>query len=349
VATTGRPADPPVERLLFEEGHRFEFFQAVRLLERLYPGRAAVGSEAAPRREVVRFHALLSLAFPPSTVHQVSEPVDDRPAEMVVGFMGLTGPLGVLPRHYTEFLLTRTRAKDGTLRDFLDLYNHRLVSLFYRAWEKYRFPLGYERARRQGRRDDRFSQYLFCLIGMGTGGLQGRLGLPDEALLFYAGLLAQLPRSASAVAGLLSDYFGVPTSVVQFVGEWLPIPVESQTRLGAEGANNALGSSAVAGSRAWDPQARFRLRVGPLAFRRFCDFLPAGSAFRPLATLTRLMVGEPPSFDVQLVLAAPEVPACEATGREDRAARLGWSSWLKSREFVRDADDAVFAHGRASA
>ena len=157
------------------------------------------------------------------------------PAEMTVAFMGLTGPLGVLPRHYTELLLERQRRKDHTLGDFLDLFNHRLVSLLYRAWEKHHFPIAYERAMVRGQSDDRLSQYLFDLIGMGTAGLQGRMEVPDEALRFYAGLFAQHPHSASALSGLLRDYFGVPVDVVQFTGQWLTLAPEQRSRLGGSG------------------------------------------------------------------------------------------------------------------
>ncbi|RMF83908.1 MAG: type VI secretion system baseplate subunit TssG, partial [Nitrospinota bacterium] len=166
MATQGRRTDPPLEDLLFAEGYRFSFFQAVRLLEHLYPHRQPVGQDAQPSHEVVRFRTHLSLGFPASEIHEITPPTDEeQPAQMTVTFMGLTGPSGVLPRHYTEFLLERVRRKDYTLHDFLDLFNHRLLSLFYRAWEKYRFPISYERTVLQHQRHDRLSLYLFDLIG----------------------------------------------------------------------------------------------------------------------------------------------------------------------------------------
>jgi type VI secretion system protein ImpH len=348
VATESRRPDPPLADVLFAEGHRFEFFQAVRLLERLYPEREPVGREARPAREAARFRAALSLGFPASAVHAVAPEVDGAPPTVTVAFMGLTGPLGVLPRHYTALLLARVREKDEALRDFLDLLTHRLVSLFHRAWEKHRFFVEWERAARRGGAIDRFSQYLFDLIGLGTPGLRGRLPFPDAPLLFYAGLLAQQPRSASALAGLLADHLGVPVRVVQLVGEWLPLAEESRTRLGGAAANNALGASAVAGSRVWDPQAKFRLRLGPLGFAAFEDLLPSGRAYARLLALTRFVVGEALSFDVQLVLAAPEVPPCRLGAGEAGAARLGWSSWLKSRDFAHDPEDVIL-EGRTAA
>ena len=201
MAPQSRRADPPLEQVLFEEGYRFEFFQAVRVLERLYSARLPIGRNSIPSNEVVRFRTLLSLSFPPSPVHDVARADNGvSPPEMVVAFMGLFGLMGVLPRHYTELLLERVRYKDSALRDFLDLFNHRMISLFYRAWEKYRFPVAYERSRSSARDGyDPFSLSLFDVIGMGTNGLRGKLKSGDEALLYYSGLVAQQPRSASAL------------------------------------------------------------------------------------------------------------------------------------------------------
>ena len=199
---------PSVAQLCFAEGYRFDFFQAVRLLERLYPERQPIGHSASPAEEVVRFRARLALSFPPSAIHEITPAADAaqpaQPAQMTVAFMGLTGILGVLPRHYTELLLERGRRKDWTLRDFLDIFNHRMISLFYRAWEKYRLPIVYEAAAWRHQETDRFSQYLFDFMGLGTKGLRGRMDVGDQVLLFYTGLLAQHPHSASALVGVLT-------------------------------------------------------------------------------------------------------------------------------------------------
>lgn len=339
MATPDRRTDPPLEELLFEEGYRFDFFQAVRLLERLLPDRPPIGRDAEPHREVVRFHSRLSLSFPPSAIHEIAREGDGTgQVRMTVAFMGLTGPSGVLPHQYTELLIERARRKDSTLREFLDLFNHRMISLFHRAWEKYRFPIAYERGE-----EDRFSQYLFDLMGMGTGGLRGRLEIADERLLFYVGLLAQRPPSAHALERLLQDYFGVPAEVSQFEGQWIELSEEDQSSLGASGKNHELGVSTVAGRRIWDQQAKFRVKVGPLTFRQFCDFLPDGATFRPLAQLIRFFVGQELDFDIQLILRAGEVPTCRLGKPGPGGQKLAWSTWLKTREFTRDATQPILS------
>ena len=341
MATPGRRTDSSLSKILFGESYRFDFFQAVRLMTRIFPRRRAVGHESDASREVVRFRTRVSLTFPPSEIHEITKDGnrdEELPPEMVVSFMGLTGPLGVLPHHYTELLLDRVRYNDLAMWEFLDLFNHRFISLFYRAWEKYRFAVGYELGE-----DDRFTQHLFDTIGMGTRGLRGRMSFSDHALVYYGGLIAQRPHSAAARESILGDYFRVPVAVKQFTGQWLLLDEDNITRVGK--ANSQLGVNTIAGTRVWDTQSRFRLRVGPLAFKEFLAFLPVGTAFKPAGEFARLLVGLEFDFDVQLVLKAEEVPAFVLTSRAKRRPMLGWTSWLKTREFVED-DSQVILSGR---
>ena len=238
-------------------------------------------------------------AFPAGEIQSL-ELRSDAPARMAVNFMGLTGPEGVLPYSYSLLISERMRARDTTLRDFLDLFHHRIISLFYRAWEKYRFGVAHERNQR-----DIVTQHLKDLVGLGESRLQERLAIRDDVLLFYAGLLAPQQRSAAALQQLVEDYFGVRVEVEQFVGGWYPLSPETQCAVGEDDdASEQLGWGAVAGDAVWDPQARVRLRLGPLTRRQYDDFLPNGSAFEPLQTLTRFFSGDQLDFEVQLQLGA---------------------------------------------
>jgi type VI secretion system protein ImpH len=322
---------------IYEDGCKFGFFQAVRVLERLYRDRAALGYDFPPSREVVRIGARVSLEFPASEIQTVMRGAGEDPQPlMTVNFMGLTGPSGELPHHYTELLLQRLTEKDLTLRDFLDLINHRFLSFFYRAWEKYRFAVAFERGG-----DNEFTRYLYNMIGMGTGGLQRRLAVKDIALLFYAGLFAQHPHSASALEGILRDYYGVPARVEQFVGRWVRLGAENETRLGRH--NSCLGRSAVLGSYVWDRQSKFQVHLGSIDISTFRDLLPCGSGFKGLTQLVRLFAGLEYDFDIRLRLFAEQVPCCCLRSDGGPGAHLGWSSWLKTREFSRDAQDTVLS------
>lgn len=335
MAPTNWCPDPSVKETLFKEGYRFDFFQAVRLIERLYPQRQAVGRSASPAQEAVRFCTRQTFVFPASQIHDISEPIDEEsPPRMTVSFMGLTGQLGVLPKHYTELMMQRLSQKDSVLRDFFDLFNHRLISLFYRAGEKYRFPIMYERAAaKNGEEHDAFTQVLFALLGLGTQELRARLSI-SRILVFYVGILLQRPCSASALQAVLGDYFNIPMTISQFIGKWLPVCEEDRSRLGA--ANNQLGQTTILGTAIWDAEIKFRVCIGPLSYTRFCDFLPKGPALPVLVQLVRFSIPQHLEFDIELRLKAAEVPFCQIGERQKNGPRLGWSTWLKSKEFTED-------------
>jgi type VI secretion system protein ImpH len=360
--------DPPVIDRLREEPWRFDFFQAVRLLERAAqeqdadaPGpRAPVGRDARPNDEIVRFRAWPSHSFPAGEIHslgaapsrpaQRNEPDAEAPPEMVISFMGLTGPAGVLPRHYTQLVIDRTRHKDFALADFLDLFHHRIVSLFYRAWEKYRFPIGYERVARCGdpRELDLFTWAIYCLTGMGAEALRGRLELDDPVFLYYSGYFSHRPRNALSLERMIEDYFRVPTRVLQFHGQWLYLSEEEQTQMPSPGfplgRNNRLGVDAIVGRRVWSVESKFRIELGPLTYEQFQRFMPSGRLLAPLCQMVRTYVGPEYDFDVQPILMADEVPWCQLGKNGASPSRLQWNTWLRSRPFPRDADDAVFVN-----
>lgn len=336
--------EPPLITVLFDEPYRFDFFQAVRLLAKLEPDRQQVGRSALPGTEIVRFRTRASLQFPPSQIYELKKPEDEAayaeddelppPPQMMVSFMGLTGPLGVLPLHYTELVMDRARYKDTAIWEFFDLFNHRMISLFYRAWEKHHFTVGFERGE-----EGRFTDYLFSIIGMGTKGLRGRLNLPDEGLLYYGGLIAQRPHSATAIAAISGDYFGVPARVKQFSGQWFKLDEESLSLVGR--ANHELGINSVMGTRVWDDQSKFRVELGPLKLERFIAFLPTGTAHKPFTSLARYLAGAELDFDMQLTLKASEVPGCVLTTRAKRKPMLGWTTWLKTQPFSADDSQVV--------
>lgn len=353
MAPTGGRAGSSLEEALFAHGYDFEFFQAVRLLARIFAQRKPVGSTARPNEEFVRFaqlgscpdtkEAWLSMAFPASAVHAIERiPDSEDPARMTVAFFGLTGTQGVLPLCYTEWMIARRAAKDDTLAAFLDLFNHRLISLFYRAWEKHTPPVLYELAAVRDQRPDPFTQYLFDVIGMGTAGLRGRMRIQDEALLLYAGLIAQRPLSAASLRGILRDYFSVPVEIDQCIGDWYPLEDADCCYLAPESPRNQLGQGAFLGDEAWNQQSLFRIRVGPLSLERFLEFLPNGSAMEKLVELTTYLVGQAMAFDVQVVLRAEDVPYARLADEGEDAPRLGWIGWLKTAAFETAAGDAVF-------
>jgi len=325
-----------VEEALEREPYSFEFFQAVRMLQQLRPNAGRVGRFGNPDDEAVHFGATPATAFPASEI-QAIEVDGDAPPRMMVNFFGLTGPQGVLPLEYSELVADRVRQRDHSLRDFFDLFNHRLISLFYRAWERTHSNGG-----DSATGEDPIRDHLLDLLGVGTPGLAKQLGLPPASLPFYVGLLAIPTRPAVALELLLEDYFGVSVEVEQFVGGWYAIDEASQCALGDESsASSQLGVGAVAGNEIWDLQARARLRLGPLTRAQYDTFLPTGRAFAELRALTKFFTGEQVDIEVQLVLAREDVPPVSLGADADRPTPLGWCTWLRSRPFTRDASDTI--------
>ncbi len=334
------PRYAEVRKLLETFPQQFDFFQAVRMFERIYPDREPVGRFVAPSREVARFGAHASMVFPASAIQRVDWSESGAPA-VIVNFMGLTGPLGVLPLFYTQFIVERVRAKDTAMLAFFDIFNHRMISLLHRAWEKYRFGIAYERGER-----DRMTHVLLHLVGLGSGGLERRQAAPDQSLLYYSGLLSLQARSSAALKNLLWDYFDVPVEIEQFVGAWYRLEEPMQCRFEKAGAySEQVGVGALVGDEIWDQQAGVRIRLGPLTLRQYIDFLPNGSAYRPLQALVRFFGGDQFDFEVQLVLKRGETPGCELGARlggdADGAPWLGWLTWAKTRPMDRDPSDTI--------
>lgn len=330
----------PLPERLKEHPYDYRFFQAVRLMQAFAADGKPVGRFADPSHEAVRFASRQALSFPPSEIHQIEER-PDGPPRMTVNFLGLSGPVGELPPVFTAHLMERLRARDRAGVDFLDIFNHRLTSLFYRAWEKHHFPVPYERGEPGG-----MLQYLLDLIGLGSKGLQDRQPVDDKALAYYSGLMAQRPRSAQALKQLLQDYFGAPVEVIQFVGAWRRLEQSSQCLLDDADANSdvssQLGVGAVAGDEVWDAQSTVRLRIGPVPLARYLQLLPNGSAYPALKAMIRFFAGLEFDFDIQLVLEREDAPGCCLGAEGESAPQLGWLTWIKSVPMDRDPEDTVY-------
>ena len=345
---------------LFAAPYQFDFFQAVRLLEWQGQSQAAtgrlshpVGEDYAPETEVVRFRSWAAQRFPSSSIIELVPGRAEAPPEMTVSFMGLTGTMGVLPQHYTQRLIDQLR-EDVSFREFFDIFNHRAISLFYRAWKKHCFPVAFESHRSRdgadpGRppTDDVVTAALFALVGFGTAGHRGRQCIPDAVRVYYGGSFVGRPPTSISLERLLGEYFSLPVKIVQFIGQWLCLSPEDQTRLPGSRdslsmANCQLGVTSVAGNRVWSIENRFRVRVGPLSYSTFLRLMPMGDTLEPLAQFVRSYVGLSWEFDVQPVLRREEVPSCELSDDQQRGPRLGWNTWILSRPLPEDADDAIF-------
>lgn len=309
-------------------GHQFDFFQLVYLLERWLDRRGPVGGPGPFEEEGIRFRPDPSLAFSPSDVRQVEKAGDEerRRGEswayrVVVSFMGLYGVAAPSPVYFSE-LIGFEDVDPDPLVDFLDLFNHRIISLYYRTWLRYRYPHRYE----VGGADE-LSGYLLAFLGLCDPTSRQGLGVEAFRLLKYIGLLSLRSKPPEALRRVLTDYLGgAPVAVQELVLRWVGIEPANRNRLGL-GAST-LGSDLLVGTRLPDRMGRMRVVVGPLPFDGFCELLPESNLFGELCSLVELQSFKRFEYDVELRLHGPEVPTLQVGG--PGAARLGWTSFVCS-------------------
>ena len=327
---------PLIERLL-EEPHGFSFFKAVHLLETLIPRKKPLGQTLNPGEEAVRFSVKPSFNFPPSDIAHMEHREEKGPVDMEVTFMGLVGPARILPNWFNELAIERVYKKDFSLTAFFNLFHHRLISLFYLAWKKHRFPENYQPGAR-----DRLSKYLLSAMGLGTGELADKVGLPKESLIFCSGLLSRLAPSAVAIERAVEYLSGTQVEVEQLIERTIWLSPEDQTQIGV--ANSKLGVDTVCGSYVWDCQSTFRIILGPMGFDYFLRLLPSGDLLRPIFSLVKYMVGIEYEFETRIVLKREEVPPCVLGMDAPSPPLLGWSTWIKSPEVMHEEDPYITFH-----
>lgn len=326
---------PSLIARLISEPQSFALLQAVALAERLVPDAVPVGEGFDPRREAVRLLGVLGQGFPASDVAAWTPGTEGERPGLVSAFLSLGGAAGPLPPPLAELAHDRARRGDPAIRDFLGLFNHRLLSLFVRVKRLHRPAL---QPGRPG--DGPFAALVWALLGLRTPGLRtslarrprARLGGYQMALLDCVGLLNQRPVSLHALERLLAHTFDLPVRGTPFVGRWLRLDSDQQTVLGRMGRNIALGQGAMLGRRVWDQGAAVRLDVGPMPLSRLAALLPGSSGHGALRVLLGFALSGGADVEVRLHVPADQVPVSRLSATQPRrAARLGWTSWLSTR------------------
>jgi type VI secretion system protein ImpH len=298
----------------------FDFHSAMRSIDCAFPDRPLLGQALHPSEEPVRLGQDPSMAFAPAPVSGFRPPAGDRPGRLRVAFLGLFGSNGPLPLHLTEHARDRIRGVgDRTFAGFVDLFHHRMLALFHRAWAASQPTVGQDRPE-----TNPFARYLGSLCGLGTPGVLGRDGIPDHAKLQFVSRLMNPTRNAEGLAAMIGAYFGLPVKLDEFVGDWLTLPAENRWKLGYSSEVSALGATSIVGRRVYQRSQKFRVVFGPLGRADFQDLLPGSRRLEALAHLVRAYVGDELAWDVRLVL-APEERHQLALGK---GSRLGYDAWL---------------------
>jgi type VI secretion system protein ImpH len=326
--------------LLRTQPYGFSLFAALRVLEQSFAQQPRLGESRKASDDAVRLGQAPHLSFAPSDVATATTQ-DDGPLRLEQHGFGVFGPNGALPLHLTELAYERRRHReDGTVVDFLNLFQHRLISLFYRAWANSEPAVSLDRPD-----TDRFRAYVGALFGLAPESAHNADAVPDYAKLYRAGRFAQQTRSADGLEAVLADYFDVPVEVRQFSGAWLDIPDDLHCRLGEQ----RLGVSTTLGASTWQCQHKFEIVLGPLPRAEFSDFLPGAPGLTELHSLVRLYTNDEWSWQVRLLLRDVDIPGTSLgpAGALRAGNRLGWTTWLSSRRA--GAEDVVIQDTRVPA
>ena len=324
------PSDP-VNTLeaMHTEPWEYDFFQALRRIECESPTLPRLGHSLRLADDPLRLGQQADCTFAPATLASVTQGVDGAPARLEQFFFGLGGPNGPLPLHITEYVRERQHhSADSTSKRFLDVFHHRLLSLFYRAWAEARPTVSHDRPD-----DDYWSARLAAFSGRGMPSLLKQGLIADTAKLHYSGHLAAQTRYPDGLRAILGEYFGLPVEIEEYVGQWLELPERS--RVGASA--NQLGVDFCLGSHVWDRQHKFRIRLGPLKLDQYMGMLPDGEQFKELVAWVAEYLGHELDWDLNLILEQPQVPPLQLNGR----FRLGFNTWLGHPE--EDAKDLILA------
>jgi len=333
--------------------YSYSFFQAVRLLERSASfkifqddrqfANKPIACYTPPHTESIRFVTQQSLSFPSSNIQAIKQKKNHAEIyqwNMSINFMGLTGGSGVLPHHYTELVLKRLKVNDPSLDDFLQIFNHRTISLYYQAATKYRLPIEYERTKLfppANKKTDNHSQILLSLIGLGTNNLSDRLYTRDESLIYYSGLFSQKVRTANGLKQIIQSHFKIPTDIKEFVGQWQELIDDVRTRLpgkiSPQGQNNCLGKSAMLGHKGWFAQGKIRIILGPLDKSQLSAFSPGTNALKSLNEIVRLYLDMEHDYDFVIRIRRADIPK-ETQLRAKKPPIVGWNTWLSDKSEV---------------
>ena len=324
MAADARQSTVAVAETLKDRVPQFAFLQAMWLLHRAYPGAVQPGHQGPAAEELVRLRPSASLAFPPGDLEIFEERPDRPPFRLTTTFMGLYGAHSPLPSFYAEDIAKRCVDDDDHIqRAFLDVFNHRILTLLYRGVLKYRGHLLFEPDAK-----DEFSWRLFAVAGLSAEGVAASAGVPAQRLLRFAGLLSQKPRSAAALRAILSTWFGgLRVAIAQCNPRWVYLGGQLRSALGRQSCR--LGDDATIGARVRDWTGKFRLRIGPVDFDTYRSFLPGSENLRTLNSLVRATSGDALEHDVELIIREEDTPRLGVT--LGRMGHLGWTTGLFSR------------------
>lgn len=298
-----------------------DFFELVRRLEQVHSSLPRVGFSNNTSQETLRFGQQPYLNFPESTVAEIAESSSGASALIFVYFMGLTGVNGPMPLEFTNYVFQRAHNHyDMTWRRFLDIINHKMISLFYRAWASMEQAVCFDR-----RDDDSISHILKGICGLSALEKQADDGMP-YAGIHYGQYMVVAPKSRNGIENILNDYFSLPLKIRGNIQEFYDIPHEFRCRLGRQ-ETSQIGKNAQIGSRFLSRTKKFIIEIGTIDFNNYISLLPGKSGFNHLISLVNMYLDRPLQYDIVFHIEGKSVPRTCLNGTQS----LGRSVWLASK------------------
>jgi type VI secretion system protein ImpH len=312
---------------------RYNFFQLVELINQWAVAwqKPKQGNELAS--EIIRFKSTASLAFPTRDVVGLKR-IGECKFELEVSFLGLHGSQSPLPGYYLDSLAWEDAQNENRLTDFLNVFNHRLLTLLHQIWRKYRYYVSFDNGGM-----DPFSQRMYALVGLGSDVIREKLQINHGKMLAYAGLLASPGRASEVICSLVSHCFNLADVTLN---SWqlrkVAIPVNQQNRLGERTKErgkkypekSVLGVNFSLGAKVADRSGKFLLSINQLTREQFLSFLPNGPNYSPLVMFVAFVMRDQFAWDLRLGLAEHQVEGM-ILGTEQNNL-LGWTSFLGQPE-----------------
>lgn len=310
----------------------FNFYQLVELLHQMAVAWEKPAHSRGPASEAIRFKSTASLAFPTRDIIALTVSLRGQ-FELEVSFLGLHGSESPLPGYYLDSLAWEDAQNENRLTDFMNVFNHRLLTLLHQIWRKYRYYICFDNSK------DAFSQRMFSLVGLGSETIRNKLQINHSKMLAYAGLLASPGRAPEVICSLVSHCFGLADVTLN---SWqfrkVAIDPAQQNRLGAKvkvrgkkfNEKSVLGVNFSIGAQVADRSGKFRLCINQLTREQFLSFLPDGENYAPLVMFVAFIMRDQFAWDLRLGLAEQQVGGM-VLGRKQNNL-LGWTSFLGAPE-----------------
>ena len=311
----------------------YDFFQLLRKLQAAHPDKPRIGESVRLQQDFVRLRQEVSLAFATSTIKRIEPDAQSSIVHVFNQFFGLWGPNGPMPHELTQYVLDQKRDHDDTaIADFADVFHHRLLSLFFKAWANSQKAVDYERPQQA-----RFPRFFNSFFGAGMDGFCERDSIPDRAKTYYAGHLSSATPNQSGLRAILEDFFSIPARIEPFVGFWMELPADCRYRMGGSRSTGLLGQNLIVGERVWERQLKFRIVMGPMQRSDYERMLPGNRAFQMLKDWVRLYTRDVMFWDLQLILKAEEASQVQI----GTSGCLGWNTWLMTNPLRQDSTDLI--------